>query len=161
KTIDNHMMGTIYEELVRRTSEAANEEAGDHFTPREVIKLIVHLLFAHDKQFLKQPHLIRTIYDPAAGTGGMLSIASEYLRELNDNAQLDAFGQELNPESYAICKSDMLLKGFDLNRIKYGNSLTDQDGFPSETFHYMLSNPPFGVDWGKYESKIRAEAEKG
>jgi len=161
KTIDNHMMGTIYEELVRKTSEAANEEAGDHFTPREVIKLMVNLLFAHDKQFLKQPHLIRTIYDPAAGTGGMLSIASEYLRELNDNAQLDAFGQELNPEAYAICKSDMLLKGFDLNRIKHGNSLTDEDGFTSETFHYMLSNPPFGVDWGKYESKIQVEADKG
>lgn len=159
--IDNHMMGTIYEELIRRASEAANEEAGDHFTPREVIKLMVNLLFVHDRDFLKQKHLIRTIYDPAAGTGGMLSVASEYVRQLNPDSQLDAFGQELNPESYAICKSDMMLKGLDLNRIKLGNSLTDEDGFPQEKFHYMLSNPPFGVDWGKYESKIRAEAEKG
>lgn len=161
KTIDNHMMGTIYEELIRRTSEAANEEAGDHFTPREVIRLMVNLLFSHDKEFLKQKHLIRTIYDPAAGTGGMLSTSSEYLRDINQDAQLHAFGQELNPEAYAICKSDMMLKGLDLNRVKDGNSLTDEDGFYNEKFHYMLSNPPFGVDWGKYESKIKAEAEKG
>lgn len=161
KTIDNHMMGTIYEELIRRTSEAANEEAGDHFTPREIIKLMVHLLFAHDKDILKQKHLIRTIYDPAAGTGGMLSVSEEYIRQLNPDVEINSYGQELNPESYAISKSDMLLKGLDLNRIKLGNSLTDQDGFSNEKFHYMLSNPPFGVDWGKYESKIRAEAEKG
>jgi len=161
KTIDNHMMGTIYEELVRRTSEAANEEAGEHFTPREVIQLMVHLIFSHDKGFLKQKHLIRTIYDPAAGTGGMLSEASEYVHKINPDSQLDSFGQELNPESYAICKSDMMLKGLDLNRVHRGNSLTEEDGFPGEKFHYMLSNPPFGVDWGKFESKVRAEAEKG
>jgi type I restriction enzyme M protein len=161
KTIDNHMMGTIYEELIRRTSEAANEEAGDHFTPREIIKLMVHLLFAHDKDILKQKHLIRTIYDPAAGTGGMLSVSEEYILQLNPEIEINSYGQELNPESYAICKSDMLLKGLDLNRVKLGNSLTDQDGFANEKFHYMLSNPPFGVDWGKYESKIRDEAEKG
>ena len=159
--IDNHMMGTIYEELIRRTSEAANEEAGDHFTPREVIKLMVNLLFAHDKDSLKKKGLIRTIYDPAAGTGGMLSVSSEYVREINKDLKLDPYGQELNPESYAVCKSDMLIKDLDLNKIKRGNSLTDEDGFPNETFHYMLSNPPFGVDWGKYESKIRAEADKG
>jgi len=161
KKIDNHMMGTIYEELIRRSSEAANEEAGDHFTPREVIKLMVNLLFAHDKELLKKKGLIRTIYDPAAGTGGMLSVSSEYVRGINKDLILDAYGQELNPESYAVCKSDMLIKGLDLNKIKKGNSLTDEDGFTNETFHYMLSNPPFGVDWGKYESKVLAEADKG
>jgi len=159
--IDNHMMGTIYEELIRKTSEAANEEAGDHFTPREVIRLMVNLLFAHDEEFLKQKHIIKTIYDPAAGTGGMLSIATEYIRLINSDARIDAFGQELNPESYAICKSDMMIKGLDLNRIKKGNSLTDEDGFPNSKFHYMLSNPPFGVDWGKYEGEILQEADKG
>lgn len=160
-TIDNHMMGTVYEELIRRTSEAANEEAGDHFTPREVIRLMVNLLFAHDKELLKQKHIIRSIYDPAAGTGGMLSVAAEYVRSLNLDAKIDAFGQELNPEAYAICKSDMMIKGLDLNRIRKGNSLTDEDGFPDSKFHFMLSNPPFGVDWGKYENKILQEADKG
>jgi type I restriction enzyme M protein len=163
------MMGTIYEELIRKTSEAGNEEAGEHFTPREVIKLIVNLLFSPDKELLKQKYLIRTIYDPAAGTGGMLSIASEYVSTLNPDIRLDMFGQEMNPESYAICKSDMMLKGLDLNNIKPGNSLIQSnkeedilgDGFPSEKFHYMLSNPPFGVDWKKYESEIRLEAENG
>jgi type I restriction enzyme M protein len=161
QTIDNHMMGTIYEELIRKSSEAANDEAGEHFTPREVIKLMVYLLFTHDIEFLNQKYLIRTIYDPAAGTGGMLSIASEYINKLNPNSRLDVFGQELNPETYAICKSDMMLKGFDLNRIKLGNSLTSEDGFPNEQFHYMLSNPPFGVDWRKDEVEIKLEADKG
>lgn len=161
KKVDNHMMGTIYEELIRRTSEAGNEEAGDHFTPREVIKLMVNLLFAHDKSELKKKGLIRTIYDPAAGTGGMLSVADEYLRNLNPDLILKEYGQELNGESYAVCKSDMMIKNLDLDKIKKGNSLTNEDGFTDEQFHYMLSNPPFGVDWGKYESKIKAEAAKG
>ena len=164
KTIDNHLMGTIYEELIRRTSEAANEEAGDHFTPREVIKLMVNLLFSHDKKFLKQKGLIRSIYDPAAGTGGMLSIASEYINEINSEIIIDAYGEELNPQSYAICKSDMMLKGLDLNKVARGNSLIfgkEGDAFPNEKFHYMLSNPPFGVDWGKYEKGIKDEADKG
>ena len=161
KIVDNHTMGTIYEELILRASEAENEEAGEHFTPREVIKLMVNLIFAHDKEFLKQKHLIRSIYDPAAGTGGMLSVASDYLYVLNPEAKLDAYGQEINEEIYAICKADMVLKGLDLNRIAYGNSLTNEDGFPTEKFHYMLSNPPYGTDWGKFESKIKSEAEKG
>ena len=161
KKFDNHMMGTIYEELIRRTSEAGNEEAGDHFTPREVIKLMVNLLFSHDKSELKKKGLIRRIYDPAAGTGGMLSIADEYLQKLNPDLIVENYGQELNGESYAICKSDMMIKDLDLNKIVKGNSLTNDDGFSDEKFHYMLSNPPFGVDWGKYESKIKSEAAKG
>jgi type I restriction enzyme M protein len=161
ETISNHVMGTIYEELIRKTSEAANEEAGDHFTPREIIELMVNLLFSHDKEFLKEKYLIRTVYDPAAGTGGMLSVASEFVHSINPEANLDSFGQELNSESYAICKSDMMLKGLDLNRIAKGNSLTDEDAFSKEKFHYMLSNPPFGVDWRKYEFKIKEEAKKG
>jgi len=161
KKIDNHMMGTIYEEVIRRANEAINEEAGHHFTPREVIRLMVHILFAHDKELLKKKGLVRTIYDPAAGTGGMLSISSEYIQEINPEVIIEAYGQEINPETYAVCKSDMLIKNLDLNKIKKGNSLTDEDGFPNTQFHYMLSNPPFGVDWGKYESEIEKEAEKG
>jgi type I restriction enzyme M protein len=167
ETIDNHMMGTIYEELVRKTSVATNEDAGEHFTPREVIKLMTMLLFSPHSEFLRQEHLIRTIYDPAAGTGGMLSIASEYIHSLNPAVTIDVFGQELNPETYSICKSDMMLKGLDLNKIKQGNSLIRSkedvpgDGFPYEKFHYMLSNPPFGVNWGKkYEAEIKEEADK-
>jgi type I restriction enzyme M protein len=161
KIVDNHIMGTIYEELIYKTSEAANEEAGEHFTPREVIKLMVNLLFSPHKELLRNKHLVRTIYDPAAGTGGMLSVASEHVHALNSKLELDMFGQELNDESYAICKSDMMLKGLDLNRIKQGNSPTAEDGFPHEKFHYMISNPPFGVDWGKIYQDIRSEAEKG
>ncbi len=164
KKIDNHMMGMIYEEIIRRANEATNEEAGHHFTPREIITLMVNLLFAEDKEALKKKGIIRTIYDPASGTGGMLSISSEYIEKINPDAIIDVFGQEINGETYAVCKSDMLIKDLDLNRIKFGNSLImgkNGDGFPNEKFHYMLSNPPFGVDWGKYEKGINDEAEKG
>ena len=164
KKIDNHMMGTIYEEVVRRANEATNEEAGHHFTPREVIKLMTSVLFSHEKEKLKKKGIVRTIYDPASGTGGMLSIASEYIEKLNPDAIIDVFGQELNEETYAVCKSDMLIKGLELDRIKQGNSLIsgkNGDGFYDSKFHYMLSNPPFGVDWGKYEKGIRDEEEKG
>ncbi len=154
-TIDNHRMGTIYEELIRKSSEASNQDAGEFFTPREVIKLMVNLLFANEIEAIKQKHIIRTLYDPAAGTGGMLSVASEYIHSINPHAYLDVFGQELNEILYAICKSDMMIKGYDLNRIRQGNSLTDQDRFPNEKFHYMLSNPPFGVDWGKKYGSVR------
>lgn len=154
------MMGTIYEELIRRASEAANEEAGDHFTPREVIRLLVNLLFCPDEESLKEKRLIRNIYDPAAGTGGMLSIASDHISNLSSKVYLNMFGQEKNDITYSICKSDMIMKGLDPNSIKYGNSLTNEDGFPNEKFHYMISNPPFGVDWGKYEAEIKEE-EKG
>jgi type I restriction enzyme M protein len=154
--VSNLEMGYIFEELIRRFSEQSNETAGEHFTPREVIRLMVNLLFAADRDFLTKPGVVRTLYDPACGTGGMLSVAEEYLREINDKARLVVFGQELNPESYAICKSDMMIKGQDPSRIHKGNSFTE-DGEPSAKFDYMLSNPPFGVDWKKVQAVIEKE----
>ena len=154
-------MGYIFEELIRKFAEASNETAGEHFTPREVIRLMVNLLFVNDKEILRKKGIVKTLYDPACGTGGMLSIAEEYLNELNPDAKLEVFGQELNPESYAICKSDMLIKGQNPGNIKFGNSFT-QDGLEDETFDYMLSNPPFGVEWKKAEKQIKDEfATKG
>ena len=154
-------MGYIFEELIRKFAEASNETAGEHFTPREVIRLMVNLLFVDDSETLTKKGIVRTLYDPACGTGGMLSIAEEYLHELNPNAQLELFGQELNPESYAICKSDMLIKGQNANHIKLGNSFTN-DLLENEKFDYMLSNPPFGVEWKKVEKEIKKEHdEKG
>src|SRR6266702_3932723 len=152
-------MGYIFEELIRKFAEASNETAGEHFTPREVIRIMVNLLFVDDKEILTKKGIIKTLYDPACGTGGMLSIADEYLHELNPDAQLKLFGQELNPESYAICKSDMLIKGQNANQIKLGNSFT-QDQLENEKFDYMLSNPPFGVEWKKVEKEIKAEHDK-
>ena len=152
-------MGYIFEELIRRFSEQSNETADEHFTPREVIRLKVNILFAEDDDALRKKGVIRTMYDPAAGTGGILSVAENYLRELNPSATLKTFGQELNPESYAICKSDMLIKGEDASNIKFGNSFT-QDGLKGETFDYSASNPPFGVEWKKVEDFIRDECEK-
>ncbi|MBF0548664.1 MAG: SAM-dependent DNA methyltransferase [Candidatus Riflebacteria bacterium] len=151
--VSNIEMGYIFEELIRRFSEQSNETAGEHFTPREVIRLMVNLLFCEDRDALTKPGVIRTRYDPASGTGGMLSVAEAYLRELNPEAKLQVFGQELNPESYAICKSDMMLKGQDPTHIHFGNSFT-ADGLPSEKFDYFLSNPPFGVEWRKVEKEI-------
>ena len=162
--VDNHMMGTIYEELIRQTQEAGNEEAGEHFTPREVIGLLSKLILLPEKNNLSQEGIIRTVYDPAVGTGGMLSIVSEQIRKINPDVQIEGYGQELNPQSFAICKSDMLIKGLKSENIKYGEksgSLADQDGFPDQKFHYMLSNPPYGVDWSKYADEVKAEAEKG
>ena len=161
ETFDQQKMGTIYEELIRKTSEATNEEAGEHFTPREVIRLMVNLILAEDIDLLKEKGVSRAIYDPAAGTGGMLAIADDYIHEINKKARTELFGQELLPFAYAICKSDMMLKELELDNIRLGNSLTDQDGFADTKFNYMLSNPPFGVDWGKYSTKILAEASKG
>jgi type I restriction enzyme M protein len=158
EAVSNHDMGLMFEELIRRFSEQSNETAGEHFTPREVIRLMVDLLFVEDNQALTGPGVIRTVYDPACGTGGMLSIAQEYLLELNANATLVAFGQELNPEAYAICRSDLLVKGQDASNIHYGNSFSD-DGTAGEAFDYMLSNPPFGVEWKKVEKVVRDEAE--
>jgi type I restriction enzyme M protein len=157
--VDSHQMGLVFEELIRRFSELSNETAGEHFTPREVISLMVHLLFVEDDEVLSKPGVIRTIYDPTAGTGGMLSVADEYLVEHNPNARLVMNGQELNPESYAICKADMLIKGQDVSKIVFGNTLSD-DGHAGEKFDYMLSNPPFGVEWKKVESVIRKEQEQ-
>jgi len=154
-------MGYIFEELIRKFAEISNETAGEHFTPREVIRLMVNLLFANDKDILRKEGIVKTLYDPACGTGGMLSVANEYLHELNPSARLELFGQELNPESYAICKSDMLIKGQNPANIKFGNSFS-QDGLEDEKFDYMLSNPPFGVNWKKAQKFIKDEyANKG
>ncbi len=149
-------MGYIFEELIRKFAELSNETAGEHFTPREVIKLMVNLLFAGDKTALTQEGIVKTLYDPACGTGGMLSVAEEYLHQLNPDAKLEVFGQEINPESYAICKSDMLIKGQNPANIKFGNTF-NQDGLENETFDYMLSNPPFGVDWKNAEKYVKDE----
>jgi type I restriction enzyme M protein len=157
--VSNSQMGLVFEELIRKFAEISNETAGEHFTPREVIRLMVNLLFIEDDEVLAKPGVVRTIYDPAAGTGGMLSVAGEYLEEHNPEARLTMFGQELNPESYAICKADMLIKGQDVANIVFGNTFSD-DGHPIKKFDYMLSNPPFGVEWKKVEKDIRREHEK-
>ncbi len=156
--VSNHEMGYIFEELIRRFNEAANETAGDFFTPREVIRLMVNLLFDPDGDVLTQKGIVKTLLDPACGTGGMLSVADEYVAELNPDARLEVFGQDFNPESYAICGSDMLIKGHDIDHIVFGSSFS-KDGFPRETFDYMLANPPFGVDWAADEDVIRKERE--
>ena len=158
ETVSNTEMGTVFEELIRKFAEISNETAGEHFTPREVIRLMVNLLFVEDDDVLAKPGVVRTIYDPTAGTGGMLSVAGEYLAEHNPQARLTMFGQELNDESYAICKADMLIKGQDVGNIIPGNTLSD-DGHPHKVFDYMLSNPPFGVEWKKVEKAIRKEHE--
>ncbi|MCW3784188.1 type I restriction-modification system subunit M [Defluviimonas salinarum] len=157
--VSNLEMGYLFEELIRRFSEVSNETAGEHFTPREVVRLIVDLLIANDQEALSGKGIIRRIYDPACGTGGMLSTAEEAMTALNPGLSVDLFGQELNPESFAICESDMLVKGHDASRIAFGNTLT-ADAHRNETFHYMLSNPPYGVDWKKYAAPIQAEAEE-
>ncbi|MFH1453455.1 MAG: class I SAM-dependent DNA methyltransferase [Armatimonadota bacterium] len=157
--ISNIEMGYIFEELIRKFADLSNETAGEHFTPREVIRLMVNILFLNDREILTRKGIVKTLYDPACGTGGMLSVAEEYLRELNPDADLRVFGQELNPESYAICNSDMLIKGQNTDHVKFGNSFT-QDGLPNEKFDYMLSNPPFGVERKKIEDEIKKEHEK-
>jgi type I restriction enzyme M protein len=154
--ISNYEMGLVFEELIRRFAESSNETAGEHFTPRDIVRLTTSLVFMEDDEALTQEGIIRTIYDPTAGTGGFLSSGMEYVYELNPNAVMRAFGQELNPESYAICKADMLIKGQDVDRIKLGNTLSN-DQLYADKFDYMLSNPPFGVDWKKVESDIKDE----
>ncbi|MCC8446932.1 type I restriction-modification system subunit M [Xanthomonas translucens] len=157
--VDNATMGSVFEELIRKFAEISNETAGEHFTPREVIRLMVGLLFIEDDDVLTPGNaVVRTIYDPTAGTGGMLSIAGEYLAEHNPQARLTMYGQELNDESYAICKADMLIKGQPVENIVAGNTLSD-DGHAGRKFDYMLSNPPFGVEWKKVEKAVRAEHE--
>lgn len=158
--VSNLEMGYLYEELIRRFSELSNETAGEHFTPREVIRLMVNLLFAEDDEALTGPGVVRTLFDPACGTGGMLSVAEDHLRSLNPGARLEVFGQELNNETYAICRSDMMLKGQDASHIACGNSFTE-DGHTGRTFDYLLANPPFGVEWKKVELEVRREHEKG
>ncbi len=154
--ISNHEMGLVFEELIRRFAESSNETAGEHFTPRDIVQLTTSLVFMEDDDALTKEGIIRTIYDPTAGTGGFLSSGMEYVYEHNKDAVMRAFGQELNPESYAICKADMLIKGQDVSRIKLGNTLSN-DHLANNQFDYMLSNPPFGVDWKKIESDIKDE----
>jgi type I restriction enzyme M protein len=156
KAISNHEMGLVFEELIRRFAESSNETAGEHFTPRDIVRLTTSLVFMEDDDALVKPGIIRTIYDPTAGTGGFLSSGMEYVHELNPQAVMRAYGQELNPESYAICKADMLIKGQEVGNIKFGNTLSG-DQLYGQKFDYMLSNPPFGVDWKKIEGEIKDE----
>jgi type I restriction enzyme M protein len=159
KIVSNLEMGYMYEELIRRFSELSKEDAGDHYTPREVIRLMVNLLFIEDNEVLTKAGTVRTVFDPACGTGGMLSVAEDYLRQLNPEAHLEVFGQELNDETYAICRSDMMLKGQDASHITVGNSF-DEDGHAGRSFDYCIANPPFGVEWKQAEKFVKDEAEK-
>lgn len=159
--VSNMEMGHIFEELIRKFAEASNETAGEHFTPREVIELMVDLLFEDDDAALRDRDIIRSVYDPTAGTGGMLSVAEDHLTAMNPTARLTLAGQELNPQSYAICKADMIIKGQAVDAIVHGNTLS-ADGHAGTTFNYCLSNPPFGDDWKKTEREVREEhAERG
>jgi type I restriction enzyme M protein len=157
--VPNETMGLVFEELIRKFAEASNETAGEHFTPREVIQLIVHCLFAGDDEALSKPGVVRSMYDPTAGTGGILSVGQGTARAINSSAVIRLFGQELNDESYAICKADMLIKGQDPKNIVRGNTLS-ADGFAGEKFDYGAANPPFGVDWKKVQDVVKAEHEK-
>jgi type I restriction enzyme M protein len=159
RKVSNGDMGNIFEELIRKFAELSNETAGEHFTPREVIRLMVNLIFAEDDEILSKPGVVRTIYDPTAGTGGMLSVAGDWLHEHNPKARLTMFGQEWNDESYAICKADLLIRGQDVGNIKPEDTLA-KDGHPHQVFDYMLSNPPFGVEWKKSEKAVRREHEE-
>lgn len=156
ENVSNHEMGLMFEELIRKFSEASNETAGEHFTPRDIVRLTTSLLFTLDDNLLTKSGVVRSLYDPTAGTGGFLSSGSEYIHELNPDATLVTFGQELNPESYAICKADMMIKGQDVSNIKYGNTLSD-DQLQHQKFDYMLSNPPFGVEWKKVQKVVTDE----
>lgn len=158
--ISNLEMGYIFEEIIRRFSESHNEDAGQHYTPREVIRLMVNILFYDDSSTLSGKNVARTIYDPACGTGGMLSVAEEYLHELNSATELISFGQELNDQTFAICKADMLIKGNNADFIKDGNTLSD-DQFKGQKFDYIISNPPFGREWKNEKRVVEDEAKRG
>lgn len=157
--ISNLEMGYIFEEIIRRFSEAHNEDAGQHYTPREVIELMVNILFYNDSELLTG-NIAKTIYDPACGTGGMLSVAEDYLKKMNKEAELIAFGQEINDQTFAICKADMLIKGENANNIKNGNTLSE-DQFKDDKYDYILSNPPFGREWKNDKKAVEAEAKLG
>lgn len=159
--VSNLQMGYVFEELIRKFNEKANEEAGDHFTPREVIRLMAHLIYTDDED-VYTPGIARTIYDPTCGTGGMLSVSEEYIREQNPQANLILYGQEYNAESYAICCSDLLIKDEPIDNIHFGDTLGDgksEDGHPDKRFHYMMANPPFGVEWKTQQSIVQKEAD--
>ena len=157
--VSNIEMGYIFEEIIRRFNELSNEEAGQHYTPREVIELMVNLIF-EDEEELADSSKIKTVYDGACGTGGMLTASMEYAKKLNSSSRMLCYGQELNAQTYAICKADMLIKGEDSNNIKHGNTLSG-DLFPGETFDYIIMNPPFGIEWKNEKAAVLKEAEKG
>jgi type I restriction enzyme M protein len=157
--VSNADMGDAFEYIIRKFNEAANETSGDHYTPRDAIRLLVDLLLAEDDPRLNEAGIVRTLYDPTAGTGGMLSLAEEHLLEQNPDAKLSLFGQEYNPQSYAICKSDLLAKGHDASNIAFGNTLTD-DAFKGRQFDFCMSNPPYGVDWKQYAKAVKDEQEQ-
>lgn len=157
--VDNHQMGLLFEDLIRKFNEAANETAGDHFTPREVIRLMVDILFNADDEILSVPHTIRKMLDPACGTGGMLSEAQNYLDTYHKKADLFVFGQDFNPRAYAIAASDLLIRGHGASKIEFGDSLID-DKYKYDKFDYLLANPPFGVDWKRQQKDIVRESEK-
>lgn len=157
--VSNIEMGYIFEEIIRRFNELSNEEAGQHYTPREVIELMVNLIF-EDEEDLTDSSKIKTVYDGACGTGGMLTASMEYAKKLNSSSRMLCYGQELNAQTYAICKADMLIKGEDSNNIRHGNTLSG-DLFPGETFDYIIMNPPFGIEWKNEKSAVMKEAEKG
>jgi len=159
KVVDNIQMGLLFEDLIRRFNEAANETAGDYFTPREVIRLMVDILLSPDDEVLTQPGIIRKVLDPACGTGGMLSEAQNHLRNNNQKAALWVFGQDFNPRAYAIAASDLLMKDGENSDIRFGDTLTE-DRFPDDKFDYLLANPPFGVDWKKQQKFVQAERDK-
>lgn len=158
-TVSNAEMGDLFEELIRKFAEASNEEAGEHYTPRDAIRLMVDLLFAEENEALLEEGVIRSVYDPTAGTGGMLSVAEERLLERNPNARLRLYGQEINDQSYAICKSDMIAKGQDASNIRLGDTLSD-DLFWDRTFDFCLSNPPYGGNWAAAQKAVKAERNK-
>ncbi len=161
-TISNHDMGYIFEELIRKFNEENNEEAGEHFTPREIIRLMVHVLMSEDTEKLSRPGIITTVYDPACGTGGMLTVSKEHILspDINTNAKVELFGQEINDETFAVCKSDMIIKGENPDNIKPDSSFS-HDGFPNQSFDFILSNPPFGKDWRQDQKFIEDEHERG
>jgi type I restriction enzyme M protein len=162
-TVSNLEMGYIFEELIRKFNEALNENPGEHFTPREVIRLMVRLLLAQDQEALSQNHIVRTVYDPCCGSGGMLTIAKDHIREINPRAEVYLFGQEVNPETFAVCKSDLYMKsadGRDADNVKFGSTL-GRDQHAGMRFDYLLANPPYGKDWKMDQAAVEAEAARG
>lgn len=158
-TLSNADMGDLFEELIRKFAENSNEQAGEHFTPRDAIRLMVDLLFAEDNSALLEPGVVRSVYDPTVGTGGMLTVAEDRLRELNPESRVTMYGQEINDQSYAICKSDMIAKGQDVTNIRLGDTLAE-DLFAGRTFDYCMSNPPYGVDWKASSESVKAERQQ-
>jgi type I restriction enzyme M protein len=158
--VDNHVMGNIFEELLRKFSEMSNETSGEHYTPRDIVRLLVSLVFSPDKEKLSQPNKIVSVYDPCCGTGGMLSIGKNWVQEnINPNVEINLFGQELNPQTYSICKSDFLITDEEPDNIKLGSTLT-KDQHNSRGFDYMITNPPFGVSWKSEEKQVINESKE-